>query len=75
MLKEFEVIRKLGKSHTAFDSSTCWLKQNLKLVLTFVVLGEGSFGTVLLVRRYKDEKLYALKKVSTQISDSEQSFH
>lgn len=30
----------------------------------FVVLGEGSFGTVYLVKRLSDGKFYALKKVS-----------
>ena len=68
MLREFNFLRKLGKSTTrttvtsavtrlSFSSSTDMLTNQ-----SFI--GEGSFGAVYLVRRISDNQLYALKKVS-----------
>lgn len=48
MLKNFLIIRTLGM-------------YNRKLI---IFLGEGSFGTVYLVKRKTDGQFYALKKVS-----------
>lgn len=59
MLKNFSIVRTLGK----------YLPTILIVNALYVVLGEGSFGTVYLVKRLSDGKFYALKKVSFVNSD------
>jgi hypothetical protein len=50
MIRDFSVIKKLGKD---------------LLAVNFNCIGEGSFGTVYLVKRQSDGQLYAMKKVSS----------
>ena len=59
MLKNFSIIRTLGK----------YCATILIVNAFFVISGEGSFGTVYLVKRLSDGRFYALKKVSFVNSD------
>lgn len=61
-LNEFEIIKRLGKFRASSHHTH----------LYFFILGEGAYSSVYHVRRYVDNKTYALKKVKMgKLSDKE----
>jgi hypothetical protein len=67
MLRQFNVIRKLGKLKPSWQQYTPLQTNIFKPILNITILGEGSFGSVYLVKRISDSQLYALKKVSNLV--------